>query len=76
MRTHTGNDDEAFLCMGNGQDADGIAGVFLRKTVIATAGKALKRNLRDLAPKVLPWTELVRPSRQSFAPFQNCLRKV
>jgi FAE1/Type III polyketide synthase-like protein len=45
--------------MGNGQDIDGRAGVFLRKTVIAVAGKALKKNIRQLGPKVLPLGELV-----------------
>jgi 3-ketoacyl-CoA synthase len=59
VRTHLGNEDEAFLCMGNGEDVEGKEGVFLRKTVIATAGRALKKNLTTLAPYVLPWSELV-----------------
>eukprot|EP00884_Botryococcus_braunii_P016484 jgi/Botrbrau1/3519/Bobra.341_2s0046.1 len=63
VRTHTGNEDEAFLCMGNGQDAEGMGGVFLRKTVIAVAGRALKKNLRELGPKVLPLGELLKSVR-------------
>ena len=59
VRTHLGNEDEAFLCMGNGEDIEGKEGIFLRKTVIGVAGKTLKKNLRALGPLVLPWSELV-----------------
>eukprot|EP00884_Botryococcus_braunii_P016482 jgi/Botrbrau1/3517/Bobra.341_2s0044.1 len=63
VRTHIGNEDEAFLCMGNGQDIEGKEGVFLRKTVISVAGRGLRKNLRELAPKVLPLGELVKAFR-------------
>ena len=46
--------------MGNGTDAVGTMGVFLRKNVIETAGAALRANLTRLAPRVLPWSELAR----------------
>ena len=59
-RTHLGSSDPAYLCMGNGTDDAGVMGVFLRKNVIETAGRALRANLTRLAPRVLPWTELAR----------------
>lgn len=59
VRTHLGAQDDAFGCMGVGEDAEGKQGVFLRKNVIEIAGRALKTNIRCLAPKVLPWVELV-----------------
>jgi 3-ketoacyl-CoA synthase len=58
-RTHLGRQDPAYLCMGNGTDSEGNMGVFLRKNVIETAGAALRANLTRLAPRVLPWRELV-----------------
>ena len=59
IRTHLGAQDDAFGCMGVGEDAEGVQGVFLRKNVIEIAARALKTNIRCLAPKVLPWLELV-----------------
>lgn len=59
-RIHLGRQDPAYLCMGNGTDAEGNMGVFLRKNVIETAGAALRANLTRIAPRVLPWTELSR----------------
>ena len=60
VRTHLGCEDDAFGCMGNGEDAEGIRGVFLRRNVIAVAGRALTANLTRLGPLVLPINELVR----------------
>ena len=37
-----------------------LQGVFLKKNVIQVAGRALNLNIRELAPQVLPWLELVR----------------
>ena len=59
LRTHSGADDDAHKCMGNGVDAEGIPGVFLRKNVIEVSGIALRANLSQLAPRVLPFYELV-----------------
>ena len=36
-------------------------GVFLRKNVIAVAGRSLKANLTSLGMRVLPYSELVSP---------------
>jgi len=69
VRTHLGCEDDAFGCMGNGEDKDGVMGVFLRKNVVAVAGRALKANITRLAPMVLPWSELVKCARdKSYAP--------
>jgi len=67
VRTHLGAEDDAFGCMGNGEDAEGGRGVFLRRNVIAVAGRALKANLQRLGPLVLPVSELVRPALPAFA---------
>lgn len=55
-----GCQDDAFGCMGVAEDAEGVQGVFLRKNVIEVAGRALSHNIRELAPRVLPYMELVR----------------
>ena len=60
VRTHLGAEDDAFGCMGNGEDADGVKGVFLRRNVVSVAGRALKANLAALGPLVLPVSEVVR----------------
>ena len=60
-----GADDDAFGCMGTGEDVEGRMGVFLRKNVIEVAGRALKTNLRALAPRVLPYSELVNARLQT-----------
>ncbi len=48
-----------------------MQGVFLRKNVIEIAGRALKTNIRSLAPRVLPWIEQVGKTTSTFllAPF-------
>ena len=44
-------------------------GVFLRKNVVAVAGRALKANITSLGPKVLPWGELLKAARdKSYVP--------
>ena len=45
--------------MGVAEDAEGKQGVFLRKNVIEVAGRALKTNITALAPRILPYSELV-----------------
>lgn len=64
MRVHLGCEDDAFGCMGNGEDSEGIKGVFLRRNVVNVAGRALKVNLQRLGPLVLPISEMVRSSSQ------------
>jgi 3-ketoacyl-CoA synthase len=68
-RTHLGREDDAYRCMGNGEDAQGIMGVFLRKNVVEVAGRSLKENVTRLAPRVLPWSELIKCARdKSYVP--------
>ena len=68
-RTHLGCEDPAFRCMGNGEDSEGVMGVFLRKNVVEVAGKALKENITALGPRVLPITELIKCARdKSYVP--------
>ncbi len=54
VRTHLACEDPAYQCMGAGQDAQGLSGVFLRKNVIETASRALAENLRVLTPLIVP----------------------
>jgi 3-ketoacyl-CoA synthase len=61
VRSHLGCEDDAFGCMGNGEDAEGVKGVFLRRNVVNVAGRALKYNLTCLGPLVLPYSQLVCP---------------
>lgn len=68
LRTHLGCQDDAFGCMGVAEDAAGVKGVFLRKNVIEVAGRALKTNITALAPRVLPWSQLVRLKTLHFFP--------
>ena len=72
-RTHLGADDEAFNCMGVAEDKVGREGVFLQKTVIAVAGRALVANLKALLPTLLPWHEQVKrqPLRDSSLQAQR-----
>ena len=60
VRTHLGCEDAAYQCMGAGQDAQGLPGVFLRKNVIETASRALAENLRVLTPLITPPAARVR----------------
>ncbi|BDA49612.1 3-ketoacyl-CoA synthase 11 [Coccomyxa sp. Obi] len=60
VRVHLGCEDDAFGCMGNGEDSEGIKGVFLRRNVVSVAGRALKVNLQRLGPLVLPISEMVK----------------
>eukprot|EP00884_Botryococcus_braunii_P006528 jgi/Botrbrau1/15877/Bobra.40_1s0061.1 len=60
VRSHLGCEDDAFGCMGNGEDAEGVKGVFLRRNVVNVAGRALKYNLTRLGPLVLPYSQLMK----------------
>ncbi len=58
-RTHMGQDDRAFSCMGYSDDNEGINGIYITKDVPDVTGQALQIHLTRLAPHVLPWTEQV-----------------
>ncbi|MEW5313460.1 MAG: hypothetical protein WDW38_005026 [Sanguina aurantia] len=57
VRTHIGSNDEAFKCIYQTEDPDGVVGVRLSKELMAVAGEALKVNITTLGPLVLPISE-------------------
>eukprot|EP00249_Psilotum_nudum_P004014 c17535_g1_i1 orf=537-2114(-) len=57
LRTHKGTDDGAYRCVYQEEDEDGILGVSLSKDLMAVAGDALKTNITNLGPLVLPFSE-------------------
>jgi hypothetical protein len=59
VRTHNGADDEAYQCVYQCEDKDGIVGVRLSKELMKVAGRTLKQNITELGPKVLPLSEIL-----------------
>ncbi|KAM0949338.1 putative very-long-chain 3-oxoacyl-CoA synthase [Dioscorea sansibarensis] len=53
-------DDEAFNCAYQREDEIGHTGMSLSKNLLKAAALAFMQNLKTLAPKVLPITEIVR----------------
>ncbi|KAK1421264.1 hypothetical protein QVD17_23457 [Tagetes erecta] len=60
VRTHLGASDEAHTCGRQQEDEKGNIGFFLGKTLPKTATRALTENLRDIAPKIMPITAIIR----------------
>lgn len=60
VRTHVGADDQAYDSIFEMEDVQGARGVKLSKNIMDVAGGALKRNLTELAPLVLPLREQAR----------------
>ncbi|KAM0949334.1 putative very-long-chain 3-oxoacyl-CoA synthase [Dioscorea sansibarensis] len=60
IRTDLGANDEAFNCAYEKEDELGHTGMCLSKYLVKAAALAFMQNLKILAPKVLPVTELVR----------------
>lgn len=60
VRTHMGKEDSCYRSVYQEEDADGIRGVRLSKQIMQIAGDALKRNITNLGPLVLPVTEQVK----------------
>jgi len=60
IRTHMGCDDNSFNAVYQDQDSSGLLGVRLSKELMKVAGEALKRNITQLGPLILPWSEQIR----------------
>ncbi|XP_010255193.1 PREDICTED: 3-ketoacyl-CoA synthase 4-like [Nelumbo nucifera] len=57
VRTHSGADNKAYLCVQRDEDEVGGAGISLSKDLIAIAGLSLKANITRLGLLVLPISE-------------------
>lgn len=73
VRAHIGSNDEAFECCKQVEDDQGHAGFFLTKGLTKAANKAFTLNLRVLAPKILPLTEILRYIIAST--YKNSIKK-
>lgn len=51
------NTEDAYNCVFEGEDKDGIRGVRLSKEIVKVAGKTMEKNLTMLGPLVLPYSE-------------------
>lgn len=60
VRTHLGSKDESYGCCTQTVDDLGYKGFLLTKSLKKSAAQALALNLRVLAPKMLPVSELIR----------------
>ncbi|KAG8368772.1 hypothetical protein BUALT_Bualt15G0081500 [Buddleja alternifolia] len=58
-RTHMGSDDQAYQSVFQQSDDAGHVGVSLSRSLLHVAGNALKTNITELGPRVLPFSELV-----------------
>ncbi|XP_019175997.1 PREDICTED: 3-ketoacyl-CoA synthase 7 [Ipomoea nil] len=59
VRTHMGEDDDSYHSVFQENDESGHMGVYLSRNLLQVAGKALRTNISDLAPRVLPFSELL-----------------
>lgn len=57
VRTHMGSDDQSYSSVIQELDEDGKVGVSLSKKLLYVAGNALRTNISELGPCVLPYTE-------------------
>ncbi|CAF1831327.1 hypothetical protein Bca4012_030190 [Brassica carinata] len=59
-RTHHGAKEESYNCCIQSEDKQGRVGFYLGKNLPKAATRALVDNLKVIAPKILPVTELLR----------------
>ena len=60
VRTHMGKSDECYKAVFQEEDSEGVRGVRLSKQIMHIAGDALKRNITNLGPLVLPISEQIK----------------
>ncbi|CAA7052305.1 unnamed protein product [Microthlaspi erraticum] len=60
IRTHVGSDNESYESVMQQIDEEGLVGVALSKQLVKVASKALKINVVQLGPKVLPYSEQLK----------------
>ena len=60
VRTHHGARDESYGCCMQQQDEQGRVGVYLSKNLPKAATRAFVDNLREISPRILPISELLR----------------
>ncbi|KAK4476855.1 hypothetical protein RD792_016018 [Penstemon davidsonii] len=57
FRTHMGSDDESYQSVFQKGDDTGYVGVSLSRSILRVAANALKTNITELGPYVLPFSE-------------------
>eukprot|EP00124_Ichthyophonus_hoferi_P003685 Ihof_evm3s336 gene=Ihof_evmTU3s336 len=60
VRTHKGADDLSYNSVYQDQDAHGILGVRLSKTIMEVSAVALRKNITTLGPLILPLSEKIK----------------
>ncbi|KFK41553.1 hypothetical protein AALP_AA2G144200 [Arabis alpina] len=60
IRTHVGSDNESYESVMQQIDEEGLVGVALSKQLVKVASKALKINVVQLGPRVLPYSEQLK----------------
>lgn len=66
VRTHLGSDDQSYSSVVQEPDCEGHVGVALSRALLRVAGNALRANISELGPKVLPYSEQARYLWSSF----------
>lgn len=60
VRTHMGSDDLSYQSVFQETDEDGFVGVSLSRALLRIAGNALRTNISEIGPLVLPYSEQIR----------------
>ncbi|KAL2477532.1 3-ketoacyl-CoA synthase 7 [Forsythia ovata] len=59
LRTHMGSDDQSYQSVFQENDESGYVGISLSRALLHVAGNALKTNITELGPRVLPYSEQI-----------------
>ncbi|KAG9458778.1 hypothetical protein H6P81_003286 [Aristolochia fimbriata] len=59
LRTHHGADDASYRAAFQEEDAEGNTGIALTKDLVRVAAQGLRDHIRILAPRVLPFSQLL-----------------